>query len=117
MRNVILLFTLFVFLLSGCATSLRKDLSLVSIGMSKADFMGVMGKPDQFIGAKRFDNGVVEIFQYTIMQKTQNIFVEDEVTKNWFFFLDGELDEWGPKEQYTHSVEQYLEDIYYKERR
>lgn len=103
-----------VFFLASCSpyAHLRKDLSALSIGMTKEEVAARIGKPEQMVGAKRFDDGTVEIVEHTVAQRSPVLGEIDEVSKYWFFFLNGALDEWGPKERYTMDLDYYYTELY-----
>ena len=96
-----LLIIAYVLMTMGCMASVdppqypmvKVDLSPLQIGMSKQEVIEAIGKPYNVIGAKRFENGVVEVWDYRCYgANVVQYYIE---TQYWLYFLDGKLEQWG----------------------
>src|SRR5688500_9116753 len=89
---VALLFVVFL----ACASA-QPDLRRISIGMSKAEVMQALGQPRNIVGAKKYEDGIVEVLAYG-----------EDTNALWdgrpgpagvayhLYFWNGELVQWAP---------------------
>lgn len=110
MKHLTILF-LIALLSSSCTAFKTPNFSNINIGMSKEEVVKRLGNKYTIISAKKYDDGVLEIFQYL---KVPAIAATSSDTEyNWFFFFNNKLDEWGPKENYNS----FNEHNYYRKHR
>lgn len=108
----ILLFS--TLLVSSCGILRNPDFSLVSLGMTKEEVISQLGKPQRVVGAQRYDDGILEIYEYKIDK-----LVSDEIDSryNWLYFLNNELQEFGDRNQYIPNEYDRYYNKYRKSRR
>lgn len=118
MRNLGLIFTSITFLLlSGCA-ALREsarsvDLTKVQIGMSKNEVaQALLKKPDNVVGAKEYDDGIMEVLQYSGYTKLTSA-NPSELEIYWLYFFNDRLVEWSTP---PPDWEVYVKQVYEKRR-
>ncbi|MCA5006583.1 hypothetical protein [Sphingobacterium bovistauri] len=105
---IILAFTIF---LSSCGLLRETDFSLIQIGMTTAEVKQNIGTPARVVAAKRYDDGILEIYEYPRLK------AQPDTMLNWLLFIDNRLEEWGPKEQYLPSEYDRYYHKYRKNRR
>lgn len=84
-------------LLTSCSTFKGADFSKISIGMTKEEVVKRLGNKYTIISAKRYEDGILEIYQYL---NVGNIYATSDAAYNWLFFFNNKLEEWGPKEDF-----------------
>jgi len=90
------LILLTITLLSSCGIKTRSNFSTVKIGMSQEQVVKQLGKNYEVVAAKKYDDGVLEIYQYLTQYETEN----SPAKYNWLFFFNNKLEEWGPRENF-----------------
>jgi hypothetical protein len=98
-------------LLASCGLLKETDLSLIKIGMTTEQVKEKIGKPSQVVAAKRYDDGILEVFEYPRLRS------QPDTMLNWLYFIDNKLEEWGPKEQYVPNEYDRYYNKYRKSRR
>jgi hypothetical protein len=104
MKKTYLSLAFALFLLGSCGPALQyqminSDMSLVSLGMSKEEVYKKIGKPNNTIAARRTDEGPVEVLEY--LRRETNSYTEKTVQRPiCVYFLNNELIEWGPGEDW-----------------
>ncbi|WP_160070286.1 hypothetical protein [Sphingobacterium bovisgrunnientis] len=84
-------------ILSSCGVYYSQDYTLIKIGMTTEEVIAIAGKPIQIVAAKKYDDGILEIYEYPSRP------YRTDTLLNWYHFIDNKLEEWGPKEQYAPS--------------
>jgi hypothetical protein len=84
-------------ILSSCGVYYSQDYTLIKIGMTTEEVIAIAGKPIQIVAAKKYDDGILEIYEYPSRP------LRTDTLLNWYHFIDNKLEEWGPKEQYAPS--------------
>ncbi len=94
MRTYILYPLLFIALLFGACHALKKvDTFQLTIGMSKDEaIQALKKKPDNIIGAKQYEDGLLEVVQFSGLAP---LTTEEEMEKYWLYFFNDRLVEWG----------------------
>ncbi|WP_146113754.1 hypothetical protein [Sphingobacterium gobiense] len=85
--------------LGSCAALRHGDMSLISLGMSKETVVKRIGKPNMVVMAQSTEEGPLEVYEY--MPVDRNSYTETvERRPVWVYFLNGEVMEWGPGEDW-----------------
>lgn len=64
--------------------------------MDKQEVIQAIGKPTRVIGAKKFNDGILEIYEYDLYR-----YITDSLDKSsWLFFFNDKLQEFGDKNEY-----------------
>ncbi|MDR2269755.1 MAG: hypothetical protein LBF27_02510 [Sphingobacterium sp.] len=87
----------FITLFAGCGLMKLRDFTNIKVGMNQQEVIQKIGKPDLVVASKKYNDGILEIYEYTIAGDSTH------VRKNWLHFFNNELQEWGPKENYSPS--------------
>ena len=83
----------------SCAALKHGDMSLISLGMSKETVIKRIGKPNMVVAAQSTEEGPLEVYGY--MPVDRNSYTESlERRPVWVYFLNGEVVEWGPGEDW-----------------
>lgn len=104
MRSTYLFIAVILFLFASCGSAFQyqnanADMSLVNLGMSKEEVHKKIGKPNNIISAKRTAEGTLEVLEY--LRREVNTYTEKSVQRPiWVYFLNDELIEWGPGEDW-----------------
>lgn len=117
MRNFILII-ISVVLLSGCGAmreSMKSvNLAEVRIGMSKEEVIyALKKKPDNVVAAKEYDDGIMEVLQYSGYTKLSSP-NPNVLESYWLYFFNDRLVEWGVP---PPDWEVYAERVYEKRQR
>ena len=65
----------------------------LSIGYTKKQVEEALGAPPSVVGAKRFPDGIVEVWEY---QQWKAVPGPDRIyQRHWIYFLNGEVFQWG----------------------
>src|SRR5690606_33293728 len=115
--------TLFYLLVSGmvflssCGAMkyqmINADMSLINIGMQKDTVVEKIGKPNMVIASPSTDEGILEVYEYLRIE--YNSYTEkNENRPIWVYFVNGEVVEWGPGEdwQMDNAMAQRILDRY-----
>lgn len=79
--------------LSACQVLKRVDTFNLEIGMTKAEAIhALQKKPDNIIGAKQYDDGVLEAVQFSGPAAVTS---DDQMERYWLYFFNDRLIEWG----------------------
>lgn len=79
-------------ILTGCAAYKSINLFSLKIGMTKSEVVQAIGKnPDNLIGAKQYDDGTVEVLQYSRYDAWYGQLQE----RYWLYFFNDKLVQWG----------------------
>ena len=79
---------------SACQMLKRLDMFSLEIGMTKAQaIQALQKKPDNIVGAKHYDDGVLEVVQFSGPAMTA--VSEDQIERYWLYFFNDRLMEWG----------------------
>lgn len=79
---------------SACQMLRRVDTFHLEIGMTKAEAThALQKKPDNIVGAKQYDDGVLEVVQFS--SPASSTFGDHHREKYWLYFFDDRLVEWG----------------------
>jgi len=91
MKTLAVLFTAIT--LTSCLSSSKPiHLSRITIGMEKNEvFEQLSPREPRPVGAKQYQNGVIEVFQYS--RRTPDSWMDNQFY--WLYFLDGKLSQWG----------------------
>ncbi|PVH26166.1 outer membrane protein assembly factor BamE domain-containing protein [Sphingobacterium corticibacter] len=92
-----------IFLLSGCATY-RQQLALnmfdVRLGMTREQVVEILGRPSMVVSAYTEENGdLIEVLEY-VRSETNSLTEQVEARPIWTYFVNNELFEWGPGENW-----------------
>lgn len=88
-----------LFFFGSCATLRHGDMSLISLGMSKEAVIKRIGKPNMVVAAQSTEEGALEVYEY--MPVDRNTYTETfERRPVWVYFLNDEVVEWGPGEDW-----------------
>lgn len=69
------------------------DLHLLTLGDSKPEVIEKIGEPENVIGSRVLDNGVIEVWSY---EKWHAALGNDrKEAEYWLYFLNDELAQWG----------------------
>ena len=95
--------TIGLLLSASCTTikyaKINADMSLIDLGMSKASVIDRIGKPNMIVIAQATDEGNLEVYEY--MRLDYNSYTEKQERRPvWVYFVDGEVVEWGPGEDW-----------------
>jgi hypothetical protein len=76
------------------------NMDKISIGMDKPTVIAALGKkPDAIVGAKKYDNGTVEVLQYLV-----SVDAAGHPNYSWLYFYNDKLVQFGKRDgdwQYT----------------
>lgn len=79
-------------ILTGCASYKSIPLANLEIGMSKYEVVEALGKnPDNLIGAKQYEDGTVEVLQYS----KYDVWSSQLQERYWLYFYNDKLGQWG----------------------
>src|SRR3546814_513650 len=71
----------------------RVDTFNLEIGMTKAEAThALQKKPDNIVGAKQYDDGVLEVVQFSSPAPVDS---EVQMERYWLYFFNDQLVEWG----------------------
>ena len=85
--------------LASCAALRHGDMSLISLGMSKENVVKRIGKPNMVVMAQSTEDGPLEVYEY--MPVERNSYTDSfENRPVWVYFLNDEVIEWGPGEDW-----------------
>lgn len=88
-----------LFVMSSCAVLRHGDMSQISLGMDKETVIKRIGKPNMVVSAQSTEEGPLEVYEY--MPMSPNTYTETyEARPIWVYFLNGEVVEWGPGEDW-----------------
>ena len=91
MRKIAVLLMV-ITILTGCASYKSIPLMNLEIGMSKKEVIKALKKkPDNMIGAKRYDDGTVEVLQYS----RNEVWYGQLEERYWIYFFNDKLVQWG----------------------
>lgn len=99
--------------LGSCAALRHGDMSLISLGMDKETVIKRIGKPNVVVAAQSTEEGPLEVFEY--MPVDLNRYTDSfEPRPVWVYFLNDEVVEWGPGEdwQIDNAMTKRLLDKY-----
>lgn len=99
--------------LGSCSVLRHGDMSLISLGMPKEMVVKRIGKPNMVVMAQSTEEGPLEVYEY--MPVEHNSFTETvERRPVWVYFLNGEVVEWGPGEdwQIDNAITKKMLDKY-----
>ncbi|QQT31112.1 hypothetical protein I6I99_00615 [Sphingobacterium multivorum] len=104
------IFTLILF--SNCKIFQGPDLTKIQVGMTKAQVIQKLGKPDAIVAAKKYQKGILEIYEYNTSQLENPVDSASGFRQYWLHFFNDELQEWGTKRNYSpreydHYYEKY----------
>lgn len=105
------LFTV-ISILSSCGSAakyylINADMTRVNIGMTKEQVYEKIGKPNNIISARKTSEGTLEVLEY--MRIEENSYTDKSAKRPiWVYFLDNELVEWGPGEDW--QIDQAITD-------
>jgi hypothetical protein len=107
MKRFLVIFIVAIFL-NGCSAYKGINLFSLKIGMSKTETIAAIGKkPDNLIGAKKFDDGMVEVIQYTKYNPyAMTVEVQEQY---WLYYLDDKLVQWGRPGDWQKEADQIYE--------
>lgn len=88
---------LFFIALTSCKMLRPTDFSSIRLDMTKQEVEQVIGKPTHVVGAKRYNDGILEIYEYKLYPR---LGVAQDNRYNWLFFLNNKLQEFGDKNEY-----------------
>lgn len=78
---------------SACQMLKRVNTFNLEIGMTKSEAIhALQKKPDNIVGAKQYDDGVLEVVQFSGPAAASS---KDHMEKYWLYFFDDRLVEWG----------------------
>ena len=102
-KKVIFFAVVALLVLASCKTikyaKINADMSLIDLGMSKASVIERIGKPNMVVIAQATEEGKLEVFEY--MRLDYNSYTETQERRPvWVYFVDGEVVEWGPGEDW-----------------
>jgi len=84
-----------IILLAGCTTPSTRIVSM-SLGMSPAEVMDVMGPPFAVRAAKVYEEGgIAEVWEYIPPVFSRAAFSDKYDKTYWVFFEDGKVVQWG----------------------
>lgn len=100
---------------------INADMSLVSLGMNKEQVYEKIGKPNNVIASQRLEEGDLEILEY--MRVEHNSYTNKNIQRPiWLYFLNNQLMEWGPGEDWQvnqalkeRAIERYRNRLQNKE--
>lgn len=100
MRKILTVLAVGALLFFGSCGALRHgDMSLISLGMPKETVVKRIGKPNMVVMAQSTEEGPLEVYEY--MPVERNSYTETvERRPVWVYFLNGEVIEWGPGEDW-----------------
>lgn len=85
--------------LGSCAALRHGDMSLINLGMSKETVVKRIGKPNMVVMAQVTEDGPLEVYEY--LPVNRNSYTDSfENRPVWVYFLNGEVIEWGPGEDW-----------------
>lgn len=85
----------FIALFASCGLMRPMDFTNINVGMNQQEVIQKIGKPNLVIASKKYNDGILEIYEYAIGGDSTHI------RRNWLHFFNNELQEWGPKENYS----------------
>lgn len=79
----------------------------ISIGYDKTQVEAALGPPPLVVGAKRFEDGIVEVWEY---QQWEPLPGPDRIqSRHWIYFLDGEVYQWGRPGDWQREADKIYE--------
>ena len=102
--------TLFVILslliLSSCAAYKGVNLFSLKIGMTKSEVVNSVGKnPDNLIGAKQYEDGTMEVIQYSKYNAWTGMLEE----RYWLYFFNDYVLQWGRPGDWQREADRIYE--------
>jgi hypothetical protein len=93
--------------LGGCSAMKKLDLYQLQLGMSKEEAIRVLGKkPENLIGAKRFDDGDLEVLEFTSWRNALSATEQTgPLEQFWLYFFNDRLVEWGKPADWSYEME------------
>lgn len=85
-------------LFASCSSFRVPNFSKIKIGMTPEQVIKQLGNKYTVISAKKYEDGVLEIYQFSNVSSIDGN--TDASTYNWLFFFNNKLEEWGPKENF-----------------
>lgn len=70
----------------------KVDLHLLAIGDSKHAVVSKLGDPENVLGAKRFKDGMVEVWEYASWKLASGPDIKEAY---WLYFWNDSLEQWG----------------------
>lgn len=92
-------------LLIGCASYNAIDTGAFRIGMTKSEAQAVMDNRGRLIGAKEYEEGIVEVISVTRLDLGDSSVAEEY----WLYFFDGRLEKWGRPGDWQRQADQIYE--------
>lgn len=99
----------------GCA-SYQKQMSNVTLGMSKSEFLQTFPKAE-YRAAKKYPKGVVEVFELNVSEyhfiptgaEKRNPLTGMENKVKWFYFYNDQLIQYGEPNDWPESPDTVIE--------
>lgn len=93
--------------LGGCSAMKKLDLYQLQLGMSKEEAIRALGKkPENLIGAKRFEDGDLEVLEFSSLR---NVLTtpdgEEPFEQFWLYFFNDRLVEWGKPADWSYEAD------------
>lgn len=98
-----LIIMLSIISLVGCSMLKGPDLTKIQVGMTKEKVIQHLGKPDAVVAAKKYQDGILEIYEYGTPQLENPADSTAGFRQYWLYFFNNELQEWGIKRNYSPS--------------
>ena len=94
-------------MLAGCSVMKKLDLYQLQLGMSKEEAIQALGKkPENLIGAKRFEDGDLEVLEFNSWRNTLTAPEgEGPIEQFWLYFLNDRLVEWGKPTDWSYEID------------
>ncbi len=94
-------------MLAGCSAMKKLDLYQLQLGMSKEEAVRALGKkPENLIGAKRFEDGDLEVLEFNSWRNALTTPEgESPFEQFWLYFFNDRLVEWGKPTDWAYEVD------------
>lgn len=92
-------------------------MSLINLGMSQQSVVEKIGKPNMVVVAQSTDDGPLEVYEYLRLEYNSYT-KEHENRPIWVYFVNKEVVEWGPGEdwQMDNAITQRILDRYRRQK-
>lgn len=93
----------FATLIVSCSMLKGPDFTKIQVGMTKEKVIQQLGKPDAVVASKKYQDGILEIYEYGTAQLENAADSTSGYRIYWLYFFNNELQEWGIKRNYSPS--------------
>ncbi|UIR55526.1 hypothetical protein LZQ00_14790 [Sphingobacterium sp. SRCM116780] len=99
--TLIIMLSLILFV--SCKMLKGPDFTKIQVGMTKEKVVQQLGKPDAIVASKKYQDGILEIYEYGTPQLENSADSTAGFRQYWLYFFNNELQEWGIKRNYVPS--------------